>query len=334
MAETADFPKRTDPARTRLTLRTADLDEARAAIGAMFYDTVMDLLEPGASLDADFEMARLGPLTLGELRCGADVRMRFDDLGAYHVDVPLTGHLAWRQAAQDVAVAGPARAGVFQPEGRTTLERWDRHCRLLAVKIEPRALVRHLEALTGDAVGPSLRLARTMDLTTGPGRTWARLLRLVVDETMDDRGLLRQPLLAARMRDSLLTGLLLATDHAYREALDRPVPSGFARPVKRVVDAIHARPEHPYTTTELADLAGVSARWLQEVFRRQVGSSPMTYLRDVRMDRVRAELAAADPDATTVGAVAYRWGFGHLGRFAEKYRARFGELPSETLRSR
>jgi AraC-like DNA-binding protein len=33
-----------------------------------------------------------------------------------------------------------------------------------------------------------------------------------------------------------------------------------------------------------------------------------------------------------VTAVALRWGFGHLGQFAADYRARFGELPSETLR--
>ncbi|MFE0514560.1 AraC family transcriptional regulator [Streptomyces sp. NPDC058964] len=333
MAETAEFPERTAAAGVRLSLRTADLDEARAAIGAMYYDNHMDLLDPGQRLDVDFEMARLGPLTLGELGCGADVRMRFGDLGAYHVDLPLTGRLAWRQGTRETALATPARAGVFQPEGRTTLEKWGRHCRLLAVKIEPQALLRHLEALTGDAVRPSLRLAPAMDLTAGPGRTWARLVRFVTDQTVDERGLLRQPLLAARMCDSLLTGLLLATDHPYRESLDRPVPHGVARPVKRVVDAIQARPEYPYTTTELADLAGVSGRWLQEVFRREVGTSPMTYLRDVRMDRVRAELAAADPGTTTVSDVAYRWGFGHLGRFAEKYRARFGELPSQTLRS-
>ncbi|MEU6280948.1 helix-turn-helix domain-containing protein [Streptomyces sp. NPDC047028] len=32
--------------------------------------------------------------------------------------------------------------------------------------------------------------------------------------------------------------------------------------------------------------------------------------------------------------VARRWGFAHQGRFAERYRARFGEPPSRTLRSR
>ncbi len=231
-------------------------------------------------------------------------------------------------------LATAARAAVFHPRGRTTLDRWDGACRLLAVKIETRALVRHLESLTGEAPRAPLNLAPTMDLTTGPGRGWARLVRVLAEEIRDDRGLLRQPLLAAGLRDALLTGLLLATDHAYHDALDRPVRHGYARPVTRVVEAIRAHPEQPYTTADLAEVGGVSARWLQEVFRRQVGTTPMAYLRDVRMDRVRDELRRAEPESTTVADVARRWGFAHQGRFAERYRARFGEPPSQTLRSR
>ncbi|WP_277752675.1 hypothetical protein [Streptomyces sp. L2] len=103
MAENGESPERGGPAPERLVLRTADLDEARAAIGAMFYDTRIDVLEPGRSLDAVFGMARLGPITVGDLRCGTDVRMRFGELGAHHVDLPLTGALEWRRAR-----AGPA----------------------------------------------------------------------------------------------------------------------------------------------------------------------------------------------------------------------------------
>ena len=37
------------------------------------------------------------------------------------------------------------------------------------------------------------------------------------------------------------------------------------------------------------------------------------------------------PPTSTVAGIAARWGFGHPGRFATAYRARFGEPPGTTL---
>lgn len=76
----------------------------------------------------------------------------------------------------------------------------------------------------------------------------------------------------------------------------------------------------------------MSVRSLQEGFRRHVGCAPMTYLQQLRLNRVRETLLEGDPARVTVAAVAHRWGFAHLGRFASAYRERFGESPSETLR--
>jgi transcriptional regulator GlxA family with amidase domain len=57
----------------------------------------------------------------------------------------------------------------------------------------------------------------------------------------------------------------------------------------------------------------------------------MTYLRHLRLNRVHSTLLDADPRSVTVTAVACRWGFVHLGRFAAQYRQVFGEYPSTTL---
>jgi transcriptional regulator GlxA family with amidase domain len=59
----------------------------------------------------------------------------------------------------------------------------------------------------------------------------------------------------------------------------------------------------------------------------------MTYLRQVRLSGAHEDLLTADPDDTTVTAVARKWGFGHYGRLAADYRRRFGGKPSETLRT-
>lgn len=80
--------------------------------------------------------------------------------------------------------------------------------------------------------------------------------------------------------------------------------------------------------------AHVSVRALQLAFRRHLDTTPMAYLRRVRMDRVRADLTAADPASTSVTTVTARWGFYAAGRFSADYRSAFGEYPRDTLRRR
>jgi transcriptional regulator GlxA family with amidase domain len=102
--------------------------------------------------------------------------------------------------------------------------------------------------------------------------------------------------------------------------------------VRRAIELIQTRPEQPWTTATLASEAMVSARCLQEGFQRYTAVPPMRYLRDVRLDRVHAELLGADTDSETVAHIARRWGFLYLGRFAASYREKFGQTPSDTLR--
>ena len=66
-------------------------------------------------------------------------------------------------------------------------------------------------------------------------------------------------------------------------------------------------------------------------FRERFGISPKAYLRERRLNGLREELRACDPNVTTVVAVAHRWGFWHLGQLARDYRRLFGELPSDAL---
>jgi transcriptional regulator GlxA family with amidase domain len=128
----------------------------------------------------------------------------------------------------------------------------------------------------------------------------------------------------------LATGLLFAQRHSYTEALQGGGVPAPLRSVRRVIDVVQGDPQEPYTVGDLARVAGVSARRLQEAFREHLGSTPMEYLRSVRLDRVHEELQGGTAGVTEA---AYRWGFTHLGRFASAYRERFGVLPSVTART-
>ncbi|MEV0320928.1 AraC family transcriptional regulator [Streptomyces sp. NPDC050658] len=316
-----------------MSFRTGDVDEAREIIGATFYSNFMDVIDGPDAFRAEFDVGRLGPLTVGELSCGADIRMRLGELGAYHVNLLLGGRMHYRQGRAPGVVATPERAGVFQPVGDTVVERWTGDCRILAVKMDREVLEHRLEQLLGRSFRAPLTLAPALDTTRGPGRSWARLVTTVVRDLREDpETLFASPLVAAPLREAVLNGVLLAADHPLRDELAAPAQKLRPAPVKRAMDAVQQRPDHPFTPAGLAAEARVGVRWLQEAFRRYVGMSPMAYVRDVRLNRVHDELRAAEPGALNVSDVAHRWGFSHLGRFAEQYRARFGELPSQTLR--
>ena len=81
----------------------------------------------------------------------------------------------------------------------------------------------------------------------------------------------------------------------------------------------------------LARAGHMSVRTLHTIFHRELGTSAMAYLRAIRLDRARGELLHSGPHRH-VTDVAMRWGFSHPSRFAQQYRDRFGELPSQTLR--
>jgi transcriptional regulator GlxA family with amidase domain len=60
--------------------------------------------------------------------------------------------------------------------------------------------------------------------------------------------------------------------------------------VFEAVDLMRARPAHAWTAAELAAASSTSVRSLQENFRRSLGTSPMRYLRDFRLEQVHKEL--------------------------------------------
>jgi hypothetical protein len=252
------------------TFRTVDVDQARAAVAQHFYANTLDVLDRSTPLQAAFDIIELGPLTLGDMRWGADVRMRFGELGAYHVDLPLSGQLVWRQGRTGRPVTADVnQAAVFQPVGDTVLDACSADCRLIAVKIDRAVLHTRLEQMLDAPLRGPVRLAPLLDVATGAGRTWASLTKLLAAEVHNPNGLAHHPLLGPRLIDAVVEGLLLAATHRYRDALEHP-GTRYPPPqaIRRAVDAIQANPQHPYTLASLAEVAGLSQRALVDGFHR------------------------------------------------------------------
>ncbi|MFC7531010.1 AraC family transcriptional regulator [Actinoplanes sp. GCM10030250] len=309
-----------------------DVDEACDVLRRHFYAIDANVLAWPAEWTATFAVAGSPAVTIGDLSFGVDVRIFSGELDAYHVNMPLTGRLTSHQGSDEPHRADTGHAAVYQPVGDTTVDSWDGDCRILAVKISRRDLENQLASMLETPVRGPLDLSPLLDVTHGPGATWARLTRMIAADTGLPGGLTAHPVVGARLRESMITGLLLATGHRYRDQLDRQRPS-LAAPgaIRRVVDAMRAQPGRPFTVADLAEIAGVGVRSLQQSFHRYAGMPPMSYLRQLRLGLVHDDLREAPP-GTTVAQIAYRYGFTHAGRFAAAYRERYGEAPIDTLR--
>lgn len=93
--------------------------------------------------------------------------------------------------------------------------------------------------------------------------------------------------------------------------------------------SVHAPP----TVAALCAHLRTSRRTLQDSFRKIAETTPVDYLRAMRLNLVRQALHSSLPGAVDIGEIATHAGFSQLSHFARQYQRLFGELPSQTLRA-
>lgn len=103
--------------------------------------------------------------------------------------------------------------------------------------------------------------------------------------------------------------------------------------LRRAIAFVHENAHRDIGLSDIAAAINVTPRSVQYMFRRHLGTTPLEYLRRVRLDRAHHDLQAADPAVDTVMEIAGRWQFGHPGRFSMAYKEAFGTPPSRTLRA-
>ena len=95
----------------------------------------------------------------------------------------------------------------------------------------------------------------------------------------------------------------------------------------RALQAIHERPDHPWSLEELAQKAGMSRPRFAVHFRRIVGSTAFDYLTDWRIGLAQAQLRKGHP----LKIVASSVGFASSTALSRAFLRRIGASPSEWL---
>lgn len=99
--------------------------------------------------------------------------------------------------------------------------------------------------------------------------------------------------------------------------------------VLKIVNAMERHLEQPLDNGELADLAGVSTRQMERLFKSLLGASPSEYYRNLRLSRARQLLRQTD---MSVLDVAVATGFSSASCLSRRYRAHFALAPREDRR--
>ncbi|MEH6373976.1 AraC family transcriptional regulator [Streptomyces sp. KLMMK] len=251
--------------------------------------------------------------------------------GSYFINVGLSGAITASrgdlQATLDEATAGVANPGDTQElrplPGRRT--------RFLGLRIDAALVDQEFATLTGHPPVSTVRFDFALDLADPKGRTVQLLIRSLLEQLDSPDPLFQHAELQRSQLRCLVTALLLAQPHSHTSELhDNPQP-GYPPHLRAALAFVEANLAEHITLDGIAGAAGCSPRTLTSVFRDRLGLPPMSYVRNLRLDRIREDiLASSDP----IGTIAYRWGISHLGRFAGDYRDRFAELPSDTATRR
>lgn len=307
--------------------RTADVDEARECTSRTFSRHDVDL-HGRSDLDFRFDMARADRLTVARMAYGTEAvaagpAMRH----CYHLNLPMAGHGSVEQCGRRGHASGGEAGVVFGPDHAFSVslsaDSWQYH-----VKLPRTVLEAHAAKLAGVGLTGPVEFDLTVDLRPDLRRALVASVGVLHGELSGSAGA-RFPAAARELEDAVMTHLLLSVPSRLSRQLDeRPRRSRPDR-IRAVAEQVAREPDADTTSADLAVMAGMSLRALQDGFRDVVGTSPTAYLRAVRLDRAREDIRAG----VAVTEAATRWGFFHLGRFAGYYRARFGELPSVSAAS-
>lgn len=311
----------------RLLFTSSDPEEIKSMVGRVMKPHQLILSAPHQRLDARMHYIPMGDISISRLKYGADVSITPGQLQDFFLmQMPLSG-TAMIESGEKKLESTPLMASLLSPEESTVMH-WNKDCDQFMLRISRSLLERSLVGQLGSTLDKPLVFNLGFAWQSCPA--WRTLMNYLIECATRTPDLLQNKLIANQVEQLVSVTLLSTHGHNYTEYTTLRRSTIRPRHVRRVQEYLQANAHEPITVEELSFIAGVSLRSLYAGFKEFLNTSPMQYLRELRMERVRAELLSGE--ATSVTGVALRWGFAHMGRFSAEYKHRYGETPSQSMK--
>lgn len=306
---------------------STDLDQVQSSVSSMIKPHRLSLKKTAQPLQTRMRCVDFGHISLMRLGYGADVRIQPEELaGFYLIQMPQYGHASVR-CGGELVESSPNVATVLNPNAEVDMV-WHANNEQIMLKID-RLLIEQL-ASGMDIDIPAAGLVFPVKLEGHRTTNWQLMLRYLEDCARHSESILQSPLLVSQLEQLAATTFLGVHPPNVPE---RPRIQGKVLPkqIRLVESYLYEYADQAIRIEDLAALAQISIRSLHAGFKEYCGISPMQYLRQIRLDRARADLCGGAEPSVSVAVVALRWGFMHQGRFSAEYKQRFGETPSQSL---
>ncbi|MDD0975985.1 AraC family transcriptional regulator [Pseudomonas fontis] len=274
-------------------------------------------------LAASINHRKFASLDLCRLSYGGKARITSPALGTlFHLQILLKGHCrsSYRGAEHHYV---PGELMLIHPDDPVDLT-YSADCEKFILKLPASLLEQACLEQRWQVPDGGIRF-RSARHATRPLEGFIGLLGLICEEAESSQSLMQVQEHYGRIVASKLLSLL-------DNNIQRCEPAAQATSFEQLAAYIDANLTQDIALEQLMAVARVSERSLYSLFERHAGMSPKGYLRQRKLERIHGALLDPASNVRNVTEIALDYGFLHLGRFAESYRQRFGELPSVTFK--
>jgi AraC-like DNA-binding protein len=312
-------------------MHTTDVDEAREAVSDIYLPHHLARASSGP-MNVVLNACGNKGLTIGYLTYQADTALHMPAPEEYyHLNLTTAGHTTGARDDRKTSETIAGQSGLLLMPDRDHSVHWSADAEQLILRFSRTRLENHASDLLGQNIGEPVEFDFGVDLTTARGRSLLASAEFMATEMNRVGGIADNPLIVDQLESFVMSNLLLAVPNTHSGTLATPAPTVSLGRLRPVVDFMEANAEEAITPAELARVGHMSIRTLHASFQQVLQTTPMDYLRRIRMERVRTELISNSDADLKITDLAARWGFYHPSRFAARYRETYGELPSETL---
>jgi AraC-like DNA-binding protein len=201
-----------------------------------------------------------------------------------------------------------------------------------AVLLEPSTVAGVATGLPSSQAPLPIRFSGFAPVDAAAARSWKNTVNYVKQTVLADDAIATPLVLGHACR--LLAAVTLSVFPNTASCSPTPADRNDHQPVllRRAMEYIDANVANDIGLGDIAEAVHVTPRAVQYMFRRHLETTPLQYLRRLRLHHAHQDLQRTDRNHATVTEIAARWGFAHTGRFAVLYRQTYGQSPHTTLR--